>query len=163
VTPGDRLDRFADLAVRVGANVQPGQDVALLYLVEHTPVARAVARAALRAGARRVVPVITDLHLRKAAIELGPEAEVGVTPEHILDWVRTWGDTRPAIVSLAGDPEPTLFDGLDPAAVARSDPRDMRALYLPIVMGRKTNWVIVPAPTPGWAEVMSERSSLGSR
>ena len=161
MTPDDRLDRFADLAVRVGANVQPGQDVVLLYLVEHTPVARAVARAALRAGARRVLPVITDLHLRKAAIELGPEAEVGVTPEHILDWVRTWGDTRPAIISLAGDPEPTLFDGLDPAMVAKSDPTDMRALDLPVVTGRKTNWVIVPAPTPGWAEVVLGKADVG--
>ena len=72
MTPTERLERFADLAVRVGANVQPGQEVVLIYQVEHTPIARAIARAALRAGARRVLPTIGDLHLRKAAIELGP-------------------------------------------------------------------------------------------
>lgn len=154
MTPDARLDRFADLVVRVGANVQPGQEVVLIYLVEHTPIARAVTRAALRAGARRVHPVITDHHLRKAAIELGPEEELGRSPEHILDWVRSWAETRPALISLTGDPEPTLFDGLDPGRVARAEPRDMRMLYLPLVTGRKLNWVIVPAPNPGWAEAV---------
>jgi aminopeptidase len=154
MTSDERVDRFADLVVRVGANVQPGQDVVLIYLVEHTPIARAVARAALRAGARRIHPLTTDLHLRKAAIELGPEDELGVTPEYVLDWVRGWAETRPALISLTGDPDPTLFDGLDPELVARAEPRDLRELYLPYVTGRKLNWVIVPAPNPGWAEAV---------
>ena len=151
MTPEERLDRFADLAVRVGANVQAGQEVVLIYLVEHTPIARAVARAALRAGAQRVHPLVTDLHLRRAAIELGPEEELGRTPEHVLEWVKGWAETRPALIALTGDPEPTLFDGLEPALVAKAEPRDFRGIYLPFVTGRKLNWVIVPAPNPGWA------------
>jgi aminopeptidase len=154
MTPEERLDRFADLVVRIGANVQPGQEVVLIYLVEHTPIARAVASAALRAGAPRVHPVISDLHLRKAAIEHGPEAELGRSPEHILEWIRGWAETRPALISLTGDPEPTLFDGLDPELVAKAEPRDVRMIYLPLVTGRKLNWVIVPAPNPGWAEAV---------
>jgi len=154
MTADERLDRFADLVVRVGANVQQDQEVVLIYLVEHTPIARAVARAALRAGARRVHPVISDHHLRKAAIELGPEAELGRTPEYILEWVRSWEDSRPALISLTGDPEPTLFDGLAPELVAKAEPRDVRMIYLPFVTGRKLNWVIVPAPNPGWAEAV---------
>ncbi len=114
MTPAERLERFAELTVRVGANVQEGQDVVLMYLVEHTEIARTIARAALGAGARRVLPVITDLHLRRAAIELGPEDELGRTPEHLLDWMRSWRETRPAIIQLTGDPDPDLFAGLDP-------------------------------------------------
>jgi aminopeptidase len=154
VTPEQRLDRFADLAVRVGANVQAGQEVVLIYLVEHTPIARAVARAALRAGAPRVHPLVTDLHLRRAAIELGPEEELGRSPEYVLEWVKGWAETRPALIALTGDPDPTLFDGLEPALVAKAEPRDFRSIYLPLVTGRKLNWVIVPAPNPGWAEAV---------
>jgi aminopeptidase len=154
MTPEERLERFGDLVVRVGANVQPGQAVVVIYQVDHVPIARAVARAALRAGARRVLPVIGDLHLRKAAIELGPEEELGHTPEYQLDWMRTWRETRPAIVQLLGDPEPHLFDGLDPVLVAKADPNDAREIYLPLVLERVVNWVIVPAPNPGWAEVV---------
>jgi aminopeptidase len=154
MTPEERLERYADLAVQVGANVQRGQEVVLMYQVEHVPIARAVTRAALRAGARRVDPVITDLHLRKAAIELGPAEELGVTPSHILDWARTWRDTRPAIIQLTGNPEPGLFGGLDPVLVGKSEPKDLRELYLPLVTERIINWVIVPAPNEGWAEIV---------
>ena len=154
MTPDERLERFAELTVRVGANVQEGQDVVLIYLVEHTEIARAVARSALAAGARRVLPVITDLHLRRAAIELGPDEELGKTPEHILDWMRSWRETRPAIIQLTGDPDPDLFAGLDPTLVARADANDARAVYLPLVMERLVNWTIVSAPNPGWAEVV---------
>jgi aminopeptidase len=154
VTPDERLEKFADLVVKVGANVQPGQEVVLISQVEHAPIARAVARAALQAGARRVLPIIGDLHLRKAAIELGPEAELGHTPEYQLGWMRTWADTRPAIVQLTGDPDPDLFKGLDPVLVAKAEPNDARAIYLPLVMERMLNWVIVSAPNAGWAKVV---------
>ena len=151
MTSDERLDRFADLVVRTGANVQPGQDVVLMYLVEHVPIARAVTRAALAAGARRVLPYVVDLHLRKAAIELGPEDALGQSPDYLLDWVRSWRETRPAIVQLAGDAEPELFAGLDPVLVGKAEPSDLRELYLPLVTGRLVNWVIVPAPNEGWA------------
>ena len=49
MTVDERLERYADLVVRVGANVQAGQEVVLLHQVEHLPTARAVARAAFRA------------------------------------------------------------------------------------------------------------------
>ena len=154
MSPDERLEKFADLVVQVGANVQPGQEVVLIYQVDHVPIARAVARAALRTGARRVLPIIGDLHLRKAAIELGPETELGHTPEYQLDWMRTWAETRPAVIQLTGDPEPDLFKGLDPVLVAKAEPNDARAIYLPLVMDRLLNWVIVSAPNPGWAEVV---------
>jgi aminopeptidase len=154
MTPDERLDRFSDLVVRTGANVQPGQEVVLMYLVEHVPIARAVARAALAAGARRVLPYVIDLHLRKAAIELGPEDQLGVSPEYLMDWVRSWHDTRPAIIQLAGEAEPELFSGLDPLLVAKAEPSDLREVYLPLVTRRLVNWVIVPAPNEGWATVV---------
>jgi aminopeptidase len=154
VTHEERLERFADLVVRVGANVQPGQDVVLVYLVEHVPIARAIARAALRAGARRVDTTIGDLHLRKAAIELGPEDQLGKSPPHILEFVRSWRETKPALIQLTGDPEPDLFKGLDPMLVGKAEPNDVRKIYLPLVMERILNWVIVSAPNPGWAEAV---------
>ena len=76
--------------MRVGANVQPGQDVVVTCLVEHAEIARAITREAYRAGARHVVVLYSDLHLRRAAIELGPEEELGWSPPYLLDWVRRW-------------------------------------------------------------------------
>ena len=95
-----------------------------------------------------------DLHLRRAAIELGPEEELGVTPSYLLDWAGTWRETRPAIIQLTGNPDPGVFAELDPVLVAKAEPRDLRALYLPLVTDRVLNWVIVPAPNEGWARTV---------
>ena len=90
MTTDERLRRYAELTVRVGANVQPDQDVVVMCLIEHAEIARAVAREAYRAGAQHVVVLYSDLHLRRAAIELGPEEEIGWSPPYLLDWMRRW-------------------------------------------------------------------------
>ena len=147
----DRLRRYAELAVRVGANVQPGQEVVVLGQVEHAPTARAVVRAAYGAGARRVTVRYTDQHVRRAAIELGPEDMLGCSPAHMIEWVRSWRETKPALISLTGDDDPEILGDLDPALVGKSEPRDERAVYLPLVTERIINWVIVASPGTGWA------------
>jgi aminopeptidase len=151
VTPEERLERYAELVVRVGANVQRGQDVVVLCHVEHVEVTRAIARAAFRAGAARVFPIYSDRHVQRAAIELGPEETLGRPAPWALEMVEHWKTSKPALVNLAGLAEPDLFADLDPERVARSEPRELRAAYLPIVSERITNWVIASAPGPGWA------------
>ena len=157
MTREERVERYAELVVRIGANVQPGQDVVVLALVEHAEVVRAITRAAYRAGARHVVALYGDLHLRRAAIEFGPEEELGWSPPHLLDWIRRWGTERPAVIALTGNPSPDLLGDLDPELVGRSEPREIRAAYLAHIAGRRYNWTIVSAPNEGWArEVFGE-------
>jgi aminopeptidase len=151
VTPEERLRRYAELAVRVGANVQPGQDVVVWCLVEHVEMARAVTREAYRAGARHVVVVYSDLHLRRAAIELGPAEELGWSPPYLLDWIRRWGEERLALIALTGNPDPDLLADLDPSLVGRSEQKEIRAVRLEQVARRQVNWTIVSAPNEGWA------------
>ncbi|TMK72155.1 MAG: aminopeptidase [Actinobacteria bacterium] len=52
--PEDLLRRYAELTVRVGANVQPGQDVVIGGFLEHAPFVRALTAAAYEASARYV-------------------------------------------------------------------------------------------------------------
>jgi aminopeptidase len=151
LTPDERLRRYAELAVRVGANVQDGQDVVVMCLVEHAPIARAVTREAYRAGAQHVVVLYGDLHVRRATIELGPESEIGWSAPYILDWVRRWPDENPAVISLAGNPTPDLLADLDPSLVGRADPKDIRLAMLENITDRHVNWTIVAAPNEGWA------------
>lgn len=151
MTTDERLRRYAELTVRVGANVQPDQDVVVMCLIEHAEIARAVAREAYRAGARHVVVLYSDLHLRRAAIELGPEEELGWSPPYLLDWMRRWPEERPALIALTGNPDPDLLSALDPALVGRADPREIRALMSTAIAARRFNWSIVSAPNAGWA------------
>ncbi len=154
VDAGERLRRYAELVVRVGANVQPGQEAVVVCQIEHAEIARAIAREAYRAGATRVTPRYSDQHFRRAAIELGPEEMLGKTPQFLLDATLAWHTDRPAIIQLSGDANPQLLSDLDPKLVAKSEPADLRAVYLPVVSDRLSNWVIVSAPNPGWAKTV---------
>jgi aminopeptidase len=154
VKPEERLQRYAELAVRVGANVQPGQPVGVWAHVEQAPVARAIARESYRAGASSVFVHYRDNHVRRAAIELGPEDELGKSPEHVIDWVRRFDEAPTAFIQLAGDPDPTLFADLDQELVGKAEPLDFRRAWIPHAANRATNWTIVAAPTEGWARTV---------
>jgi aminopeptidase len=147
----ERLRRYAELAVRVGANVQPGQDVIVTCLVEHAEITRAIVRESYRAGASHVIVLYGDLHLRRAAIELGPEDELGWSAPHLVDLYKRWGDENPAIIALTGNPSPELLSDLDPALVGKSEPKELRALSLQHITDRNVNWTVVSAPNEGWA------------
>ena len=147
----ERLRRYAELAVRVGANIQPGQRVGIWAQVEHAPVARAVASEAYRAGASHVYVQYNDRHVRKASIEYGPTETLGETLPYVLDWIGNLTEDGSAFIQLTGDPTPTLFADLDQELVGASEPTDFRRAWLPHVMNRGVNWTIVSAPNVGWA------------
>src|SRR6266851_6865821 len=84
-----RLERLARLTVEVGANVQPGQLVVIAGFVENAPLIREIARAAYRAGARRVEPEYMDRHLTRALIEIGPEESLDYTAPWLMTMLET--------------------------------------------------------------------------
>lgn len=145
------LEKYARLVIRVGVNVQPGQEVVINGLPEQADAARALADEAYRVGASRVTIKYHDPHLQRAAVLHGPDETLGTTPAHELEGVRAWKDSRPALISLTGNPFPTLMDGLDPERLARSQPIDLISEIMPIVTTNQVAWTVVGAPTPGWA------------
>ena len=56
----DLLDRLAEVAVRTGLNLQPGQDLLLTAPTSALPFVRRVAVHAYRAGAGVVTPLLSD-------------------------------------------------------------------------------------------------------
>ena len=92
MTPEERLERYARLAVEVGSNVGEGQVVWVIALPEHAPLARAVARIAYEKGARYVDVDYTDQHVRRARIERAArrharlDAAVGARQESTTSW-----------------------------------------------------------------------------
>jgi aminopeptidase len=145
----ERLETLADLAVRIGANVQEGQDVFVLTQVAHAPLARAVARQAYRAGAAYVNVLYRDDHVRRAMIELGPDEALTHTPE----WVRvaTESEGGAAVIATSGDPEPELLADLDGERVGRARMLTVAEIRRRQGNERSVNWTIVPFPGEGWA------------
>lgn len=149
-TESDRLERYADLVVRVGANVQPGQTVYLIADVEHLVVARAVAEKAYEAGAFRVIPHYRDDHVRLSALRHAPDEGLTTAAEWEFARARAMDDTSVALIALTGTADPHLFDGIDPHRLA-AIPLELAYEQMKAQMSGALAWTIVAAPNPGWA------------
>ena len=149
----ERLDRYAELAVRVGANVESGQIVFVSGLLAHAPLARALTRAAYAAGARYVEVEYGDTHIRKAFVEGAPDESLDWSPPWRLARMQAMGDAKAASITITGDPEPDLLADVDGERVGRAVPRELQKLGARIVLDEElVNWTAVAYPNEGWAE-----------
>jgi aminopeptidase len=146
----ERLAAYADLIVRVGANVQPGQTAFVTAYVEHVPLVRALTESAYAAGARLVDVSYVDQHVRKAFIEHAPEDDLSQTTPWTLARMQRLAEGA-ALIQVAGEEEPELFAGLDQARVGKARPIEATNVYLQAIHARAINWTIAAHPTAGQA------------
>jgi aminopeptidase len=145
-----RTQRLADLAVSFGANVQPGQIVAMIAETGQEDVARSVAEAAYRAGAKYVDVFYFDPHVKHSRLLHAPEETLDYVPPWYGERALHVGDERGARISFAGSTTEGLFDDVDPRRAGK-DLFPFTKESLQITGDRTTNWCVVPAPTQAWA------------
>ena len=146
----ERLEAYAELVVRVGANVQPGQEVFLFTSPEHRDLARALTRQAYRAGAPYVNVLYNDAHARRAMIELGPDEALTHSPPWLKEFVESMSGN--AMIATTGDPEPELLADLDGERVGRAVPHEIVQIRMQQLAENSVNWCGVGAPSEGWAK-----------
>jgi aminopeptidase len=143
---------LAELAVHVGADLQPGQDVVVAaWDPVQAPIARAVAEEAYASGARYVSVVYWDGTAKASRLRHAPEDSLGFIP----DWYRRVTteaiERRSAWISLMGDPNPDVFADVDQGRLGRD-----QMPYIPeifeLISSRAVNWTVVPGPSRAWAE-----------
>jgi aminopeptidase len=149
----DRLARYAELIVRVGVNVQPGQTVFVDGLVEHVDLVRAITEAAYEAGARRVDVAYRDNHVRRAFIRHAPDDELSVTTPWLAARLEASVDGQ-AVISIAGDPEPELLADVDQGRLGRARPVAGAQRHVKAINDRTFTWTIAAFPTEGQARQM---------
>lgn len=153
VSGDQRLQRYAELVIRIGANVAPGQLVNIEAHLEHAPFARAIADEAYRAGARYV-----DVHYWDP---FPKRSRLIHAPEETLDWTPPWLESRNDRLSeekgvsvvIRGDAHPDLLSDLDPKRVGLDQMPVLRS-RIHLIHAEQVNWTIVTYPTPGWADVI---------
>jgi aminopeptidase len=146
----DRLDRYAELVVRVGLNVQRGQVVRVSADLSHAPVARAVVEHAYLAGASRVSVDYSDDLVRRSTLRHAPMETLTTHEQWQLERLRGWGRDGAALLTLTGNPDPHLFDGIDGARLA-AVPMELARESRTLTLGGGVSWCVVAAPNPGWA------------
>src|SRR5579871_5185596 len=144
------LAAYARLAVRVGVNLQPGQVLLVNGLVEHAPMARAIAVEAYAAGARYVDAGYGDQEVRRAHIADAPDEMLDWSPPWVMRRVAELGEGA-ALIAIVGNPTPDVFAGLDATRVAGARMSEAMALGHSLTVGGGCNWTVVAQPNEGWA------------
>jgi aminopeptidase len=148
----ERVTALAELAVH-GANLQPGQLLAVSASTGQEELARAVARAAYRHGARFVDVAYFDPYVKRARIELAGEDTLEYVPGWYPDRLLALAAERAARVSLSGIVSPDALEGLDGARLGRDRLPWLRE-SMQVINDRTTNWCVVPCPTRDWASLV---------
>jgi len=147
---------LAELAVRFGANVQPGQIVALASEPGKEDLTRAIAEAAYAAGAKFVDLSVFDVYLKRARALHAERDTLEYVPPWMGERLLALGEERAARISISGPVAPRALDGVSPELIALDMlPRLRESTTL--LNQRSTNWTIVPGPTREWATLVHPR------
>ncbi len=147
---------LAELAVKLGANVQPGQVVALSSEPGKEHLARAIAGAAYAAGARFVDLTVFDVYLKRARALHADRDTLKYVPPWLGERILALGDEHAARIALSGPVAPHALDDIDPELIGL-DMLPRLAESMKVVNDATTNWTIVPCPTVGWATLVHPR------
>jgi aminopeptidase len=148
----DYLKLLAELAVHVGADLQPGQDaVVAAWDPVQAPIVRAIAEEAYASGARYVSPFYWDGTVKASRLRHAPAESLGFVPDWFTRVTTEATERRAAWISVMGDPDPGVFADVDQDRLGRD-----QMPYIPeifdLISSRAVNWTVVPGPNPGWAE-----------
>jgi aminopeptidase len=149
----EHIAALSDLVVAFGANLQPGQILAISSEPGKEELARAIAEAAYARGALFVDLSVFDVHFKRArALHADPET-LGFVPPWLGARARALGEHRCARVALTGPVAPLIMDGIDPNLLGR-DTLPSLPEAMQVIDDGTTNWTAAPCPTPAWARLV---------
>jgi aminopeptidase len=147
------LERYADLIVSVGANVQPDQVLAIDASPEAAPLVHAIARRAYEKGARFVDVWYFDGAVKRIRAETAREETLGWAPPWIGRRLLDLGDLDAARVVLSPIIPPGLMQGVDPARAGKDRLPTVPELFK-VIDELSVAWTISPYPVEGWARAV---------
>src|SRR5438132_252230 len=154
-TPIDpvKLDRLAEVAVKVGLGLRPGQDLLLTAPAIALPLVRRIAVHAYKAGAGIVTPILSDEEMTLARYRHGYDSSFDRAANWLYEGMAKAFSDNTARLAIVGD-NPMLLSGEDPSKVARASKANSMA-YQPAlekIVNFDTNWNIIAYPSPSWAK-----------
>src|SRR6218665_1034396 len=148
-----KLDKLAELAIKVGLGLHEGQDLFLTSPTSALPLARKIAEQAYKAGAGIVTTIFSDEEKTRARYRYGHHLSFDRAPGWLYEGVAKAFDENTARLAIAGD-NPMLLGTQDAEKVGRANRANSKA-YRPAlskIVSHEINWSIVPYPGTSWAK-----------
>ena len=149
------LERYAEIIVRQGLAVQPGQVVNISGEVVHRALMLAVARQCYRAGAKYATYDLIDPELERAHIVLAPEEGLDIVPSHVTARYDEILQNSGCNLRIVGSEDPRFWQGVDSTRLSRVTKRKLEARTTFLDKGINqggVQWCVAAGATPGWAQ-----------
>src|SRR5277367_4310597 len=151
----EKLDRLAEVAVKVGLGLRAGQELIMSAPIEALPLVRRITEHAYKTGALLVTTFYSDDPSVLARYEYGADASFDYAPKWLHDGIAEGFRSGAARLAIAGA-NPALLAKQDPAKVARANVAASKAgkPAMELITRHEINWTIVACATPEWAKLV---------
>ncbi|MBB3018009.1 aminopeptidase [Microvirga lupini] len=149
------LDRLAEVAVRVGLGLKPGQELVLTAPLDAVALVRRITEHAYKAGASLVTTIFSDEESTLMRFRHGQDEGFDTAPAWLYEGMAEAYKKGAARLAIVGE-DPSLLAKEDPEKVSRANRARSKA-YMPalnMIAGFDINWTIVAAATPAWAKTV---------
>ncbi|AHK43092.1 MULTISPECIES: aminopeptidase [Ensifer] len=156
-TPIDpvKLDKLAEVAIKVGLQLQKGQDLVMTAPIAAMPLVRDIAKHAYKAGAGLVTTFYSDEETTLARYAYAPDESFDRASDWLYEGMAKAFGGGAARLAISGD-NPMMLSAQDPSKVARANKANSIA-YKPAlekITNFDINWNIVSYPNPAWAQLV---------
>jgi len=146
------LDRLAELAIRIGLDLAPGQELVMTATLDAVPLTRLLTKYAYQAGASLVTVLFTDEEATLLRFRYGHEPSFDTAPAWLFEGMAQAYRNGAARLAVIGS-DPFLLAREAPDKVSRVN-RATSIAYEPartLITRHEINWNLVPCATPAWA------------
>jgi len=154
-THEQKLDKLAEVAIRVGLGLEKGQELVMTASLDALPLARRITEQAYRAGASLVTTLYADDEATLMRYRFAPSESFDRAARWLYDGMGAAFKSGAARLAIAGA-NPSLLSDEDPDKVGRAN-RAVSQAYRPaleLITRHAINWTIVASATPAWAASM---------
>ncbi|HEU4983655.1 MAG TPA: aminopeptidase [Acidobacteriaceae bacterium] len=152
LTHEQKLDRLAEVAIRVGLGLKRGQELVMTATLDTLPLVRRITEYAYRNGATLVTTLLTDEESTLLRYQYGDNESFDYAASWLYDGMAAAYKSGAARLAVAGG-NPGLLSQQDPEKVGRANGAVSKAYRpaLELITRHDINWTIVAAATPAWA------------
>lgn len=149
------LIKYAELAVKIGVNLQKGQTLEISSPVECEDFALILAEVAYKNGAKKVTIDRRSDAQNRLDLTYAPVEELEKVPQWFIDKKNALVSENACRIAIDAD-DPEALKGLDETKIARRSAATSKALksYSDAVMGNAIRWCVIAYPSKAWAELM---------
>ncbi|NEW06463.1 aminopeptidase [Paenibacillus sp. SYP-B3998] len=146
------LEKYAELVIRIGVNLQKGQDLMIESPMESLELTRLIVKKAYEAGASFVQVHWQDDLITRSRFEYAVDEAIDYYPDWYTSMLERFVENGGALLNIKV-PDPDLYKGIDASMISRASKAaaTARKTYQQYVRTSKFSWCLIKAPTQAWA------------